>query len=55
MTVKRLLNVIKPSISINAFKILTGQKKISETQKRKAYILEYGSDAMEYSGDEFYD
>ena len=52
MTGKRLLNIIKPSITLNAFKILTGQKKISETQKRKAYILEYGSDAMEYNGED---
>lgn len=52
MTEKRLLKIFKPILLINAFKIMTGKKKMSESQKRKAYIIEFGSDAMEYKRDD---
>ena len=55
MIEKRLWKILKPLIFINAFKMMTGEKKMSESQRRRAYIIEYGSDAMEYSGDDFYD
>ena len=55
MTEKRLWNILKPSILINAFKIGSGEMKISENYRRRAYIIEYGSDAMEYRRDDFYD
>lgn len=46
--IKRLLRIFKPILLINAYKMMTGEKKISESQKRMAYIIEFGSDAMEY-------
>lgn len=55
MTEKRLWNILKPLIFINAFKMMTGEKKMSESQKRMAYVIEFGSDAMEYRRDDFYD
>ena len=55
MTEKRLLRIFKPILLINAFKIMTGKKKMSEQSIRTAYALEYGTDAMEYRRDDFYD
>lgn len=52
MIKKRLLNIFKPILLINAYKMMTGEKKMSETQRRMAYIIEFGSDAMEYRGDD---
>lgn len=46
--IKRLLRIFKPILLINAYKMMTGEKKISESQKRMAYIIEFRSDAMEY-------
>lgn len=52
MTVKRLLRIFKPILLINAYKMMTGEKKMSESQRRMAYIIEFGSDAMEYTRDD---
>ena len=50
---KRLLRIFKPILLINAFEIITGKKKMSEQSIRIAYALEYGTDAMEYSRDDW--
>ena len=55
MTGKQLLRIFKPTLLINAYKMITGEKKMSESQKRMAYIIEFGSDAMEYNGEDFND
>lgn len=52
---KRLLEIFKPILLINAFKIITGKKKTPERLIRTAYALEYGTDAMEYRRDDFDD
>lgn len=59
MTMKRLtrlktlsVSIFKPVILINAFEILTGKNEMSETQKRIAYAITYGSDMMEYKRDD---
>ena len=49
---KRLLRIFKPTLLINAFKIITGKQKTPERLIRTAYALEYGTDAMEYRGDD---
>lgn len=51
MIEKLLVKIFKPVILINAFEILTGKNEMSETQKRIAYAITYGSDMMEYKRD----
>ena len=52
---KRLLRIFKPILLINAFKIITGKKKMPERLIRTAYAIEYGTDAMEYRRDDLND
>lgn len=52
MIKKILAKIFKPVILINAFKILTEKNEMSETQKRIAYAVAYGSDMMEYKRDD---